>query len=79
MAAACTPKQGQYLAFIHCYTKVNRQPPAERDLELYVRTTPPTVHHMILRLEKLGFIERTPWQARSSRVRLSPEQLPGLE
>jgi hypothetical protein len=25
-----TPKPGQYLAFIDAYTRVNRQPPAER-------------------------------------------------
>ena len=24
-----TPKQGQYLAFIHLYTRLNRRPPAE--------------------------------------------------
>jgi hypothetical protein len=27
-----TPKQGQYLAFIHAYTLVNGRPPAEADL-----------------------------------------------
>jgi hypothetical protein len=31
-APGFTPKQGQYLAFIDAYTRVNRQPPAERDI-----------------------------------------------
>src|SRR4029079_17971590 len=26
-----TPKQGQYLAFIHLYTRLHRKPPAETD------------------------------------------------
>ena len=29
-------KQGQYLAFIHYYTKVNGKPPAEADMQRYV-------------------------------------------
>jgi hypothetical protein len=28
-----TPKQGQYLAFIHSYTKLHRAPAAEADLQ----------------------------------------------
>jgi hypothetical protein len=27
-----TPKQGQYLAFIHLYTRLNRRPPAETEV-----------------------------------------------
>jgi hypothetical protein len=27
-----TPKQGQYLAFIHLYTRLHRRPPAETDI-----------------------------------------------
>jgi repressor LexA len=43
-----TEKQGQYLAFIYNYTKINGRPPAETDMQRYFRTTPPTVHQMIL-------------------------------
>jgi Mn-dependent DtxR family transcriptional regulator len=50
-----TAKQGQYLAFIYYYTKLNRRPPAEADIRRYFEVTPPTVHQMILRLEELGF------------------------
>jgi len=28
-----TPRQGQYLAFIYYYTKLNSQPPAETDMQ----------------------------------------------
>lgn len=73
-----TPKQGQYLAFIYYYTKLNGRSPAEQDMQNYFRTTPPTVHSMILQLEKKGFIERTPRQARSIKLLLSRDQLPDL-
>jgi repressor LexA len=76
---AYTRKQGQYLAFIYNYTKLNGQPPAEADMQRYFKTTPPTVRQMRLTLEKRGFIQRTPGQARSVRVVLPPGQLPALE
>lgn len=77
--ATYTEKQGQYLAFIYYYSKINRQAPAEADIQRYFQTTPPTVHQMILKLEERGFITRVPGQARSITVLLSPEQLPPLQ
>jgi DNA-binding MarR family transcriptional regulator len=74
-----THKQGQYLAFIHCYQKLHRRAPAETDLQQYFRVSPPSVHDMILRLEEQGLIARVPGQARSIRILLPPEQLPELE
>lgn len=74
-----TEKQGQYLAFIHYYTKVNGRPPAEADMEFYFRATPPSVHQMVLRLEANGLIERTPGQGRSIRLRIPREELPDLQ
>jgi repressor LexA len=74
-----TSRQGQYLAFIYYYTKLNSQPPAEADMQRYFRTTPPTVHQMVLKLEELGFIERTSGAPRSIRLLLPREQLPDLE
>jgi Mn-dependent DtxR family transcriptional regulator len=76
---AYTTKQGQYLAFIYYYTKLNRRPPAEADIQRYFEVTPPTVHQMILKLTELGFISRVPGQSRSIKVLLPPEQLPPLE
>lgn len=73
-----TAKQGQYLAFIYWYTKIHRTPPAEVDLLQYFRVTPPTVHAMILTLERQGLIDRTPGQARSIRLRIPATALPAL-
>ena len=74
-----THKQGQYLAFIYYYTKLNRRPPAEADMQRFFRTTPPTVHNMVVQLEKKGFIAKEPGQPRSIRLLLSREDLPELE
>lgn len=73
-----TDIQGQYLAFIYAYTKVMGQPPAEADFQRKFEVSPPSVHQMILTLEKKGLIERTPRLARSIRVLIPPEQLPIL-
>jgi len=47
-----TYKQGQYLAFIFYYTKINGVPPVQADFQNYFSVSPPTVHQMILHLEK---------------------------
>ncbi|MEA3335790.1 MAG: MarR family transcriptional regulator [Chloroflexota bacterium] len=74
-----TPKQGQYLAFIYYYTKINGRSPAEADIQHYFRVTPPTVHQMILKLDDKGLITRVPGQARSIQVLVLPEELPLLD
>jgi repressor LexA len=74
-----TPKQGQHLAFIYNYTKIHGCSPAEADLQRYFKTTPPSIHQMILTLEKLGFISRQPGKARSIQLLLPPDELPRLE
>jgi|SRR5579863_4353167 len=74
-----TKKQGQYLAFIHNYTKIHRRAPAELDLQRYFEVSPPSVHQMILTLELKLLIQRTPGQARSIRLLVAPEHLPPLE
>lgn len=73
-----TDKQGQYLAFIYLYTKVNCQPPAEADIQRYFRVTPPTVHSMIITLETLGLIRRQPRRARTVEVLVPSDELPDL-
>ena len=78
MATNWTQKQGQYLAFIYAYTKLHRRAPAERDMQNYFRVTPPTVHQMVLTLERRRFISREPGEARSIRILLRPEELPTL-
>ena len=74
-----TPQQGQYLAFLYYYTKIHGCAPSEADLEGYFRVSWPSVHRMILTLEKRRLISRTPRDARSIRLLLTREQLPDLE
>jgi len=74
-----TKLQGQYLAYIAMYTKLHRRPPAEADLQKFFGVTPPSVHHMILTLEKRGLITRTPGRARSIEVLVPQDQLPALD
>jgi Mn-dependent DtxR family transcriptional regulator len=74
-----TEKQGQYLAFIYTYVLLNRQPPAEADFQRFFCVTPPSVHQMILQLERLGFIRRTPRQARSIELLVPDDELPRLQ
>ena len=74
-----TSKQGQYLAFIYYYAKVNGRAPAEADMQRYFRVTPPSVHQMVLTLEANGLIERTSGQGRSIRLLVPREELPDLE
>jgi repressor LexA len=74
-----TPQQGQYLAFIYAYTTLNRRPPAEADMQAFFRVSAPSVHQMVVTLERRGFIRRTPGAARSIALLVSPASLPLLE
>jgi hypothetical protein len=73
-----TPKQGQYLAFIHLYIRLHRRPPAETDMQEYFRVSPPSVHQMVLTLERAGLIRRQPRTPRSIEVLVDPKTLPEL-
>ena len=73
-----TPKQGQYLAFIYAYTRLNRRPPAEADMQRHFQVSAPSVHQMVLSLERNGFIRRQPGVARSIELLVDPETLPAL-
>ncbi len=79
MNGTYTPLQGQYLAFIYYYTKIHGQPPAEADMQQYFKVAPPSVHQIILTLEKNRLIERMPGKARSIQLLLPREDLPDLE
>jgi len=74
-----TSKQGQYLAFIYYYTKINGQAPAEADMQRYFKVSPPSVHQMVLTLEKNKLIKRTRRVARSIQLLIFAEELPVLE
>jgi Mn-dependent DtxR family transcriptional regulator len=73
-----TQTQGQYLAFIYAYARINRRAPAEADMQRHFRVTPPSVHQMVLTLERLGLIKREPGVARSIELLIPPENLPIL-
>ncbi|HZZ63351.1 MAG TPA: helix-turn-helix domain-containing protein [Roseiarcus sp.] len=74
-----TAKQGQYLAFIDAYMRVHLRPPAEADMQRRFGVTPPSVHQMILTLERAGLIRRRPGAPRSIEVLVPPEDLPVLQ
>jgi len=61
------------------YTTVMGRPPAEADIQKYFKLTPPSVHNMIMTLERRGLIRRTPRQARAIEVSVPREELPTLE
>jgi Mn-dependent DtxR family transcriptional regulator len=77
--ARFTEKQGQYLAFIYMYALVNGRPPAEADMQRFFEVTPPSVHNMILELERRGLIRRVPRQPRSIEVTVPAAELPLLQ
>src|SRR6202163_769217 len=77
-AKTFTPSQGQYLAYIHLYTRLHRRPPAETDIQQYFRVGPPSVHQMVLTLERAGLIRRQPRTPRSIEVLVDSKLLPEL-
>jgi DNA-binding MarR family transcriptional regulator len=78
-AARFTDRQGQYLAFIYAYSHMFRRPPAEADLQRHFRVSPPSVHQMILSLERAALIRRQSGVARTIEILIPPEKLPILE
>ena len=77
--SAPTARQAQFLAYIHQYSVVNGCAPAEADMQRFFQITPPSVHSMVLTLERRGFIRRVPGQARSITLIVAPESLPPLK
>src|SRR3954454_2132861 len=76
--ASFTERRGQCLAVIHAHARVHGRPPAEADMQRYFRVSPPSVHQMVLTLERAGLIRRKPGLARSIEVLVEPERLPVL-
>jgi uncharacterized membrane protein len=48
-------------------------------MQRYFRVSAPTVHQMVMRLERLGLIAKEAGKARSIRLLLPREELPDLE
>jgi len=74
-----TRRQAEYLAFIRDFTRLNDKAPSEAEIARYFKISAPSVHTMILKLEKIGAISRRPRVARSIRVLVSSEELPHLD
>jgi hypothetical protein len=75
---APTARQAQFLAYISQYSLLNGCAPAEADMQLYFQITAPSVHTMVITLERRSFIRRIPGQARSITLIVPPESLPPL-
>jgi DNA-binding MarR family transcriptional regulator len=73
-----TQLQGQYLAFIYAYSRIFKRAPAEADMRRHFEVTAPSVHQMVMTLEKAGLIKREPGAARSIQLLVPPENLPIL-
>ena len=69
----------EQLAFIDAYTLVNGRAPGRADIQHFVRITPPSVHQMLLALERDGPIGRQKGVARSIRFLVNPAHLPRLQ
>ena len=79
MPPTFTVRQGQYLAFIQGFIARRGYAPSFDELGAHFGTTPPTVNSMIKLLERKGLLSRVPGAARSLRVLVPAEQLPGSE
>ena len=78
-ATPFTGLQGQYLAFMHTYEGIHGCAPAEADLQRHFGVTPPSVHQMVVTLERKGLITRVAGAARSIKLQISSAALPPLE
>ena len=74
-----TDKQGQYLAFIWAYSLINGRAPAEHDMQRFFAVTAPSVHQMVLNLERNGLIRRQAGIARSIELLVDHNCLPVLQ
>ncbi len=79
MRGEFTYRQGQYLSFIYYYSKINGCAPAEADMQRHFGVTPPTIHQMVLTLERRELISRVPRRPRSIRVLVPRHELPALD
>ena len=79
MPPTFTARQGEYLAFIHSYTSRCGVAPSFEDIARHFGTAPPNVNSMIKTLEKRGLLSRVAGVARSLRVLVPGDALPGSD
>ena len=63
----------------HAYTPVNGRPPAQANIQRFFQVTPPSVHQMLLTLERERLISRRPGMPRNIAVLVDRADLPALE
>ncbi|TMA82621.1 MAG: MarR family transcriptional regulator [Deltaproteobacteria bacterium] len=61
------------------YTTLHGVAPAEADMQRFFRVTPPTVHRMVLALERRKLLEHIPGRSRSITLLVSSDEIPKLE
>ncbi len=71
-----TTRQGEFLAFIYYYTKVNKVPPAEADIQRYFDISSASTHQMLTTLKNNQLLEKIPRKSRSMKVLIPVESLP---
>jgi hypothetical protein len=64
---------------LRVYSPMFRRSPAETDMQRHFRVSPPSVHQMVLTLDRAGLIRRQPGVARSIELLVAPEDLPILK
>src|SRR3954453_16197994 len=75
-AKSFTERQGQYLAFLRAYARVHGRPPAETDMQRHCQLSPPSVHEMVLTLERLGHTAASQASRAASRCSSLPKICP---
>ena len=79
VARAAPPSSGDAIAYVHRGSfRSLRSCRAQADIQSFFGVTPPTVHNMVVELERRGLIGRLPRQARSLTVLVEPDELPRL-
>ena len=63
-----TPRQLEYLLFIHKYISRFGRAPAEADIERHFLVSAPSINQMMQMLERRGFITREPGVPRSAKI-----------
>ncbi|RXH21830.1 SOS response transcriptional repressor, RecA-mediated autopeptidase [Bradyrhizobium zhanjiangense] len=71
-------KKGHYLAFIYTYSYTFGRTPAATDMQRHFCVSPPSVHQMIVTLERNGLIRRRAGAPRSIEILMPPENSPIL-
>lgn len=79
VARPLTTRQQQYVAFLRDFTRLHGKAPAEAEIARYFQVSAPSVHTMLVKLERLGAIAREPRKARSVRVLVPPSGISQLD